>query len=395
MKSTSYLVFFATGAICLTAATAQTEKAALVASDGSPFDNYGRAVAIAGDYAAVGAPNHNLPVSQCGAVYTYQNVAGTWVFDTKLQAASPASGDLFGFALSMDDGRLAVGVRHDDQVASDAGAVAIYRRDPGGWVLEQKLVPGNTQAQQVFGCSVSLSGDRVAIGAVGIGAGATYVFVRSGTTWTQEALIFAPTSGNVGLFGERVSMSGDRIAIGARSTNQPFTHTGAAFTYTRSGSTWSLETSFTSPNAQPSGEFGGAVALAGAALMIGASNENSATTGGGRVYAYTLSGGVWSLQQTLVPATIADNDRFGWSIAMVRGYAVIGSLFRDFNGMDSGAAFVWQASGGVWSQTSEFAGSTTVTFDTFGSAVAIGDRHFLVGAESKNSSQGAAYLFQR
>lgn len=395
MKNLSITALLFASSILLAPAIAQIEKAALAAADGAPFDYFGRAVAIAGGYAAVGAPNHGLPVSQCGAVYTYKQVSGSWVFDTKLQAPVPMTDDLFGFALSMDGDRLAVGIRHDDQAAVDAGAVIVYRRDPAGWVLETKLLPTNAAPQQAFGCAVSLSGSRLAIGALGLGAGAAYVFVRNGTTWSPEATILAPTGLSVGLFGERVSLSADRVAIGARATNQPFMHTGAAFTYTRSGTAWNFEVQFTSPNAQPSGEFGGAVALVGTSLMIGASNENSTGAGGGRVYAYTLGGSGWSLAQTIVPATIASNDRFGWTIRMVRGYAVIGSLFRDFAGVDSGAAFVYQASAGVWTLTSEFVGSNTTGGDTFGSAIGIGDRHLIIGAESANIAQGRAYIFQR
>lgn len=173
------------------------------------------------------------------------------------------NGDLFGFALSMEGDRLAVGVRHDDQAGVDAGAVIVSRRDSVGWVFEAKLLPTNARSQQVFGCAVSLSGSRLAIGAWGLGQGATYVFVRNGTTWSPEALIPAPTGALVALFGERVSLSADRVAIGARSTDLPFLNTGAAFTYTRSGTVWNLETQLTSPNAQSNGEFGGAVALAG------------------------------------------------------------------------------------------------------------------------------------
>ena len=47
------------------------------------------------------------------------------------------------------------------------------------------------------------------------GSGAAYVFTRSGTTWAQQAYLKASNAEAGDLFGSSVSVSGDTIVVGA------------------------------------------------------------------------------------------------------------------------------------------------------------------------------------
>ena len=66
------------------------------------------------------------------------------------------------------------------------------------WDEEAKLVPGDGAASDVFGYSVSISGNTALVGAYGqdataTDAGAAYVYTRSGGTWTPTVkLLFSP-----------------------------------------------------------------------------------------------------------------------------------------------------------------------------------------------------------
>ncbi len=66
----------------------------------------------------------------------------------------------------------------------------------------EKLLAGDGEAGDSFGVSVSLSGDRVLVGAFldddkGAVAGAAYVFVRSGSGWALESKL-VPADGAAG-----------------------------------------------------------------------------------------------------------------------------------------------------------------------------------------------------
>ena len=93
------------------------------------------------------------------------------------------------------------------------------------------LKASNTGAFDQFGYSVAVSGDTVVVGASGEASsttgvnstpnesaglsGAAYVFTRSGTIWTQQAYLKASNTGVGDQFGISVAVSGDTVVVGA------------------------------------------------------------------------------------------------------------------------------------------------------------------------------------
>ena len=78
---------------------------------------------------------------------------------------------LFGESISLDGDRLAVGSYNEDSIGDNRnGAVYIFKRTGSAWMLEQKIssrTAGLTVLKfwDLFGRSVSLDGDRLAVGA--------------------------------------------------------------------------------------------------------------------------------------------------------------------------------------------------------------------------------------
>ncbi len=138
-----------------------------------------------------------------------------------------------GFVASSATG---VGGNQANNTANASGAVYVFSRVGTTWTQEAYVKASNTDAQDHFGDSVSLSSDgtRLAVGAYGEAsnatgingsqidnssrwAGAVYVFLRTGTTWRQEAYIKASNTNASDDFGSSVSLSSDgaRLAVGA------------------------------------------------------------------------------------------------------------------------------------------------------------------------------------
>jgi hypothetical protein len=67
------------------------------------------------------------------------------------------------------------------------------------------------------------------------------------------------------------------------------------------------------------------------------SGENS-----GSAYVFTRSAGVWTEQAKLIPADGEAGDSFGWSVALDGDTAVIGAHLDDDNDEDSGSAYVFR-----------------------------------------------------
>ncbi|MEI8015151.1 MAG: hypothetical protein WCH20_09975 [Nitrospira sp.] len=69
----------------------------------------------------------------------------------------------------------------------------------------------------MFGYSVALAGDTLAVGVPGeaSASGAVYVFTRTGSNWSPQAYLKASnTEANDG-FGYSVALAGDSLAVGA------------------------------------------------------------------------------------------------------------------------------------------------------------------------------------
>lgn len=111
---------------------------------------------------------------------------------------------------------LAIGAPFDATNGENSGSVGIYKLDGGNWSLVGDVLNG--LQGEAFGYSVSMNdiGNRVAIGATGMGAGKVRIYSLNGSSWSQlNEDILGESDGD--LSGNAVSMngSGDRVAIGA------------------------------------------------------------------------------------------------------------------------------------------------------------------------------------
>jgi hypothetical protein len=210
-----------------------------------------------------------------------------------------------------------------------------------------------------FGSSVALSadGNTALVGAPGDsgGAGAAWLFTRSGSTWTQqgEKLTGAGETG-VARFGGSVALSagGDTALIGGARDAEGV---GAAWLFTRSASTWAQQgEKLTGAGEWGPGAFGQSVALSsdGSTALIGAPMDHpfALAAGVGAAWVFTHTGGAWTQQgEKLTGAGGGGPARFGSSVALSAdgNTAMIGG---PNDGWCIGAAWILVRSGGVWNQ---------------------------------------------
>ncbi len=245
--------------------TTWTQDAYVKASNTGAGDQFGFSVALSsnGSTLAVGAvfessiatgidgnqASNTAP--EAGAVYVFtRDVVGVWSQQAYVKASNTGALDRFGSSVSLSDNgnTLAVGAPGEasatsgnpaDNTVPSAGAVYVFTRDVVGvWSQQAYVKASNTGALDLFGFSVSLSGDgnTLAVGAVsesssatGIGgnqtdntaadAGAVYVYTRSVATWTQQFYVKASNTGAGDHFGTSVALSDDgtttTLAVGA------------------------------------------------------------------------------------------------------------------------------------------------------------------------------------
>ena len=344
-----------------------------------------------------------------------------------------------------------------------AGAAYIFTRSAGVWTQQAYLKPDNSGTYDVFGLSVAVDGDTVVIGAPQEGSnantvngdgsnnsasqsGAVYVFTRSGGDWTQEAYLKAANSGASDGFGRSVAIDGDTIVIGAAHEDSNATtvngngsdnsayDSGAAYVFTRSGGDWTQEAYLKAANSGESDFFGRSVAIDGDTVVIGANGEdsnantvngdgsNNSASVSGAAYVFTRSGGDWTQEAYLKAGNSGPGDNFGWSVAVDGNTAVIGAYGESGNATsvngdgsnnsadNSGAAYVFTRSAGVWNQQAYLKAGNSETWDYFGYSVDVDGETVVVGAyfersnantvngdgsDNSASGSGAAYVFTR
>jgi len=147
-------------------AGAWVQTAKLTASDGETFDSFAFGVGISGDTAVVGAACDDDGGSCTGSVYVFERTGGVWGPNetVKLHAGDPQPNDLFGVSVSIDGGRLAVGAFTDDDRGLSAGSAYVFEREASGWVQVAKLLAHDGARGDLFGASVSISGNAVLAG---------------------------------------------------------------------------------------------------------------------------------------------------------------------------------------------------------------------------------------
>ena len=168
-----------------------TAKNKLSANDGAANDHFGISVGITGERAIVGARGEIERGRQSGAAYIFKYTGIGWMQETKLVARVGRTNNHFGASVSISGDRVIVGAPGDSEKGIPSGSAYVFRYNGVRWELEAKLVARDGRARDEFGASVSISGEGAIVGAPGDDdrgnqSGSAYVFKYTGTDWVQE-----------------------------------------------------------------------------------------------------------------------------------------------------------------------------------------------------------------
>ena len=324
-----------------------TEQAKLTASDAAAGDYFGYIVSISGDTAIVGAYNDDDDGSSSGSAYIFTRSGSTWTEQAKLTASDAAAGDYFGRAVVVSGDTAIVGAYTDDDDGSNSGSAYIFARSGSSWTEQAKLTASDAAAGDNFGFALEVSGDTAIIGAFnddddGSNSGSAYIFTRSGSTWTEQAKLTASDAAAGDYFGRAVSVSGDTALAGAFGDDDDGSDSGSAYIFTRSGSTWTEQAKLTASDAAAGDYFGRSLATLENVSLIGSMRSDGAGADSGAAYVFTRSGSTWTEQVKLTASDAGNGDLFGVSVALFGQRAVIGSYYDDDGGSNSGSVYVFE-----------------------------------------------------
>ena len=317
----------------------------------------------------------------------------------KLLAGDGTASDKFGVSVVVDGDTALISSYLDQDNGLNSGSVYVFTRSDGVWTQQAKLIALDGAADDKFGGSIALDGDTALIGAafhydkntgcLGRG-GVAYIFTRSGSSWSQTAKLIAEGCAGGGI---SVALQNGIALIGFPGNG--FSR-GVVYVFTGSGSSWSLSQKLTASDGANYDYFGSPIAIDGGMALIGAIYDDDKGSNSGSVYVFTNSGGSWIQQQKLLASDGEAENRFGSSIALDSCTALIGSYFDNDKGSRSGSAYIFINSGGSWIQQQKLIASDGAAGDEFGYAVSLDGSTALIGAHGDNEKgtfSGSAYVF--
>lgn len=264
---------------------------------------FGVSVAISGNTFIAGAPEHG---DGRGAAYIYRkNINGTWELTTTLFGQN--DGDKFGTSVSISGNKVIIGAPYADNAY---GRAYIYTLVDGDWIFNIMLI-GNLPSIERFGASVSISGDKAIVGAPDRdnGRGRVYFYSFNNNIWASVSI---QGTNNGDHFGESVSISYDKAIVGAPDRNGG---RGSVYFYKYDGNDWIVDGSFDGENGGDL--FGTSVYVSEDSAIVGASNYDS--KGAAYIYKYNAN---WSQDGAIL---IGDKtgDYFGNAVSIEEGDTVI------------------------------------------------------------------------
>lgn len=441
----------------LTALPPIAQEAYAKASNTDGEDQFGLAIAISGDTLVVGAHREDSNATgvngdesdnsadNAGAVYVFRKIGGIWSQEAYLKASNTDAGDSFGAAVDISGDTIVVGAPDEDSNATGingdesdnsaalSGAVYVFQRTGSTWNQQAYIKASNTDAYDLFGTSVAISGNSLVVGAYqeestargingdetdnsGAQVGAAYVFRRTGNSWQQNAYLKASNAQPEDLFGFDVNIDGNTIIVSALledsnatgvngdQINDSTKDSGAVYVFRFSGGNWVQEAYVKASNTGRFDAFGVSLDISGNTMVVGTSSEDSNATGvngdetdnsldrAGAAYVFVRDGSMWSQQAYLKASNTGFFDHFGRTVSVSGNTIIVGAYQEDsdatgLNGNESndnaenaGSAYIFRRNGTTWQQRIYLKASNTESPDQFGRMVAIDGSTFAVGA---------------
>ncbi len=373
---------------------------------GSARDLFGYAVAVSGDYALVGRPDDRHLGLRTGAAYVYKRQQGRWVQVAKLLSHDHGK-SRFGAAVALDGDVAVVGA---DGATSSLGAAYIFERRQDTWTQVRKLRPSGRFITGIasipyFGQSVAVAGDYVLVGAPGESneifgkpVGAVYVFQRQQGVWgTQEIQkLWASDAKKYAGFGTRLAVTGSYALVGSPDHDRGGSSArnyGAAYVFELARGGWYEVAQLQASDGAPLDYFGSAVALSGQEALVGAHGHD----GKGAAYLFARQAGTWTEVHRLTAQHRTSGDRFGAAVALAGNVILIGAYAYEprrhpfhhdhhWHAPDidleerEGIAYVFERQPSGWREVEQLPARLDRDLAHFGYAVALSERHALVGA---------------
>jgi hypothetical protein len=272
-------------------------------------------------------------------VYVFSFDGKSWGQRQKILTADGRAGEGFGRAIALEGDRAVIGAD---------GAVRVFERSGKLFGQMQKISPPRGANALTFGRTVALSGSTLIVGSstatVGKNAaqGAVYVYELTGFDFALKQTLVAADGRALDHFGSAIAIDHDTVAVGTDSARTPSAGVGAAYVFRRSGGAFRQRAKLAPADGSERDAFGRVVAVLGELVVVGAPlhEHGGFNADHGAVYTFRDAGSRFTQTQEIYPRDAQNNDHFGSAVALAPGLALVGSPNDDVPFVANGSAYV-------------------------------------------------------
>ena len=321
---------------------------------------------------------------------------------SKLFAADGAANDFFGRSVSISGTTAIIGADRDDDRGTDSGSAYVLEDMDAGSIQVAKLTASDGAEGDCFGADVAISGNTAIVGAYrdddrGVDSGSAYVFQNTGSGWIQIAKLTAGDGETNDRFGGAVAISGNMMIVGAGGDDDGGSDSGSVYVFENTPSGWAQVAKLTAGDAAADDWFGSSVAISGATAIVGAyrDDDRGGSSGSAYVFEHTASG--WTQVAKLLASDGSFGDDFGYDVSISGATAIVGAYIDSDLADSCGSAYVFDYSESGWTQVAKLAPDNPEPYDNFGYSVSISGNTAVVGAyhdDDRGSSSGSVYVYR-
>ena len=383
------IIFLAVSVISL----AQIGEVKILSSDGAEDDNFGHSVSISGDYVIVGVPNDDDNGMTSGSVYIFKRDGTNWAEEQKLTASDGAEVDMYGYSVSISGDYALVGVPGDKDYGDYTGSAYVLKREGISWVEKQKLIASDAEEDDHFGWSVAISEEYAVIGAVaeatnGHQSGAAYIFKREGDSWLEKQKLIASDGTDNEFFGWEVAISKDFVVIGCPEDEDNGSDAGAVYIYNRVDTSWLEMQKLLASDGAGDDNFGRSVSISNNYIVVGSPFDDDKGNRSGSAYMFKLNGSNWIEEQKLTASNGSEHHNYGTSVSIYGQTAIVGTWIAN-------SVYLYKFENFNWIEDEIIVPSDGTGSEQFGTSISLDYNKLISGArgdDDNGTGSGSAYI---
>ncbi|MFT5050336.1 MAG: hypothetical protein ACI8QZ_001737, partial [Chlamydiales bacterium] len=201
-------------------------------------------------------------------------------------------------------------------------------------------------------------------------------------------------------FANRVAIAGNWAVV---ADAERFGGAGGVYIFERTSSGWVERQILDNPDPNLQDYFGSYMALEGNTLVVSCPRDDVACPSdpmcdSGSAYIYQQSGGVWTLATRLVPTDNGPGDFFGYPVCISSGTLMVGAQHDDDTVVGSGSVYIYERTPSGWFLLQKLHASDPGIGARFGQTLVLNRNQALISAPHNStiaSVAGAVYVFER